>query len=86
MNSNAKKVILNLNMVKKFKPEGLENQNARISKFVVAYNLGLVIFTYFDHHNLYVYSFVQRRMVQVIEVYNPDIKNQGNPISKILQF
>ena len=77
MNSNAKKVILNLDMVKKFKPQGLENQDARISKFVVAYKLGLVIFTYFDHHNLYIFSFVQRRMVQVLEVYNPAIKNQG---------
>ena len=78
MNSARRKVILSIDLIREFNPfEENCKRIRRISKFVVFEGHGLVVFSYYNHNMLYVYSYLKRTLVQEIEVFSNRVRERG---------
>lgn len=76
MNSTQRKKVLRISMHKKIDSDGYQQS---MKWFVVDDNYGNIWFTYRNDHNLYIYSFRRREMINIVplfpEKYTKDSKH-----------
>lgn len=49
-----------------------------INQFCIDDSLGNIWFTYLHNENIYVYSYIFRKIIKVIKAYNPKLKELSN--------
>lgn len=79
LNPSKRKILLKGNMMSKFTEHNFGKEDS-INQFCIDDELGNVWFTYLHDENIYIYSYLSRKIIKVIQVYNPKLKE----LSKIL--
>lgn len=72
MNTARRKVVIKSSMMKRVRES--DGKEDSINQFSVDDLNGNIWFSYLGDENIYVYSYLLRRIVEVIKVYNPKLR------------
>lgn len=85
MNPGRRKIILRSNMIRKLRP-GSSDEEDSLNQFCIDDFLGNIWFTYLHDENIYVYSYLTRKIIKIIKAYNPKLRELSNFSFKPILF